>query len=85
MCAYILPTACAELGSAREVLRDSLCDKRPKTGAVIERLEMTQLMYNEIILEMRRQVDDFVMKVEILFLRAASPPCAHIFYRNTAI
>jgi len=52
---------------------------------MIELFQVTYLMHNDIVREVKRQKKQAIMKIEIFFVGTTPPPAVHIFYGNGMI
>ncbi len=58
------------------VVRNCEGDQRPKSRGMVELPEMTELVHDEVVGEMRRQERELVAEVQIALARAAPPASA---------
>ena len=77
-----VPLSISHHGLGTTIVRQDTFDKLPETLAVIELLEMAELMDDKIVRTLGWEQDNLVVEVEIARTRAASPSRFLIFYRD---
>lgn len=72
----------AEEAAKVEMMRHCASDEVPETLRVIELGEMAELVDDDVVRYLGRQIDDLVVEIEIAFCRAASPPRFVVLDKN---
>lgn len=62
-----------QLLASGAIVRDRQLNQRPESRRMVELSEMTELVHDEIVGEMRRQERELVAEVEVAIARAAPP------------
>ena len=64
------------------MIRDRLRNEIPEIARMIEMLEMTELMHDDVVGDFGRQMNEFVREIQISFARTAPPSSGLVSYRN---
>ena len=56
----------------------------PKFGGVVKVRQVAQLVHDDVVGHCGREINEFVIKIEIAQLRAAAPARLVVFYKNFA-
>lgn len=73
------------LGAQKFVIGHLKCDEIPKRLPVVKLFEVTELMHDQVVLELGRKMYDAIIEVEIAATRAASPPGLSVFDKDFVV